>query len=258
MRREDARPEHFEATRRALSEVSGILEDFPQAVIVGGNVPYLLVPQDRDPHEGTVDIDVVLDRNGLGSESDWTLHEHLMRADFQQDKKRPFRFEKYIDGLPVLLELLAGGEPAQDSLDYIASEDIYVSILEGMEVALKKPVEITLADGCVVRAASIPAFFAMKATALEKRDPSKIAKDAYDIVYCLRNYPGGLEAIVQTYRPFEDQPFVEPSLRLLAALFAKDSSLGPVAYASRGHEEDRALLAREARERVNDLLDRLP
>jgi hypothetical protein len=59
----DATPGLIAATRIVLSEIAEILSPYPRAVIAGGTVPYLLIPQENDPHEGTVDIDIVLDLN---------------------------------------------------------------------------------------------------------------------------------------------------------------------------------------------------
>lgn len=50
---------------------------------------------------------------------------------------------------------------------------------------------------------SIPALLAMKGHALAGRYRQK---DAYDIYYCIRNYPGGPEALAQACRPLLDHP----------------------------------------------------
>lgn len=197
MSREDNSPEQVAATHVVLGQIAEILESTPGAVIAGGTVPYLLIPQTVEPHEGTVDIDIVLDLDQPGADEVRTLHEILEINLFQQDPKRPFRYSKGVlagdRALEVLVEFLAGGEPPPNGLRLIRSEDIYVSIIKGIEVALHHPVEVTLHGPNNVRlsVASIPAFLTMKATALQTREERKKGKDAYDIVYCLRNYPGG-------------------------------------------------------------------
>lgn len=45
---------------------------------------------------------------------------------------------------------------------------------------------------------SIPALLAMKGHALQNRLKQK---DAYDIYYCIRNYPGGPDALAEACRP---------------------------------------------------------
>lgn len=49
-----------------------------------------------------------------------------------------------------------------------------------------------------VAVCSIPALLAMKGHAIEGRYKQK---DAYDIYYCIRNYPGGVEALAVECRP---------------------------------------------------------
>ena len=264
MSRENAPPGQIAATRIALNEIAEILEAYPKAVIVGGTVPYLLVPQKREPHEGTVDIDIVLDLDQPGADPILTLHEVLERRLFQQDETRPFRYTK---GVPVegeyykvLIELLGGGTPPAGGMRHIRTEDVYVSIIKGIEVALDNPVEVSLPDNFehTISVASIPAFFAMKAVALESREELEKTIDAYDIVYCLRNYEGGVQAIANEYRKVHANPLVAAGLELLGALFNSTEAVGPVSLAKGAQDADEAaLLAREAYERVQELLQAL-
>ena len=264
MSREHATPGLIAATRMALGEIAEILETYPRAVIAGGSVPYLLIPQDIEPHEGTVDIDVVLDLKQPGADGVYTLHEILMRRLFVQDPKKPFRYTKGVDiegeHYQVLIELLAGGNPPPDGLRHIRSEDVYVSIIQGMEVALENPQEVPLPDDSNQRVsiASLPAFFSMKAAALRRREDLKKTKDAYDIVYCLRNYPGGVDAAAGEFRSATSNPIVASGVELLKDLFASPDSIGPVAYAREAdNSEVAALMKREAFERVAELLSKL-
>ena len=264
MSRENATPGLIAATRIVLSEIAEILESYPKAVIAGGTVPYLLIPQHREPHEGTVDIDIVLDLEQPGADPILTLHEVLARRLFQQDTSKPFRYTKGVtvegESHIVLIELLSGGQPPPSGMRNIRTEDVYVSIIKGMEVALDNPVDIQLPENPEhsISVASIPAFFAMKAVALESREELKKTKDAYDIVYCLRNYEGGVEAIANEYREVLANPLVASGLALLAALFSTVEAIGPVAYARGAEDSEQAgLLAREAHERVQELLEAL-
>jgi hypothetical protein len=127
-----------------------------------------------------------------------------------------------------------------------------------MEVALDQPVKVPLPDdpSQSVSVASLPASFAMKAVALERREEKKKTKDAYDIIYCLRNYPGGVEAIAQEFSNYTTNQIVASGVALLKELFASPDSIGPVAYAREADDlEDAALKRREAHERVKALLE---
>ena len=264
MSRETAQLGLIKASRIVLGELAEILESYPRAVIAGGFVPYLLIPQDVEPHEGTVDIDLVLDLDQPGSDSVYTLHEVFDRRLFIQDERRPFRYHKDVDvrgeHFEVLVELLGGGEPPANGLRRISTEDVYVSVIQGMEVALVGPLDVQLPGGAgqSVSVASLPAFFAMKAVALERRSVPKKSKDAYDIVYCLRNYPGGEVAIAEGFAAVSASPLVRSGIALLEELFASTDAVGPVAYAEDApDDDDAALMRREAFERVNELLLRL-
>ena len=247
-----------------LEEIAEILAAYPRAAIVGGTVPYLLVPQKIEAHEGTVDIDIVLDRQQPGADDVYTLHEILERRLFVQDPKRPFRYRKGVEANgehhDALVELLAGGTPPPSGMVRITTEDIFVSIIPGMEVALDNPIVVQL-PGMLNRSlavASLPAFFAMKACALSRRDTLQKQKDAYDIVYCLRNYPGGIKSIAQEIVRAMTNPIVASGVNLLRTLFASPDSEGPIAYAMDADDDyERALKKREAFERVTDLYVRI-
>lgn len=264
MSRENASSGLIAATRIVLGEIAEILEAYPRAVIAGGSVPYLLIPQDIEPHEGTVDIDVILDLKQPGADEVYTLHEILERRLFVQDPKKPFRYTKGVDiqgeHFQVLIELLAGGNPPPSGLRHIQAEDVFVSIIKGLEVALDKPVDVPLPDDSNQRisVASIPAFFSMKAVALDRREELKKTKDAYDIVYCLRNYPGGVEAVATEFRTAISNSIVASGVELLRDLFASSDSVGPVAYARQSDSfEESELMKREAVERVAELLAKI-
>jgi hypothetical protein len=252
------------ASKLVLGELAAILENCPGAVLIGGSVPSLLIPQDVEPHEGTVDIDVVLDLDQPGIDADLTLHEMLERALFIQDPKRPYRYLRMVDihgkQFQILIEFLAGGNPPPNGLRRIQTEDIFVTIIEGVEVALELSKEVPLPGQSErrVMVASLPAFIAMKAKALSRREERLKTKDAYDIVYCLRNYPGGLDAVVHTFRAASQNKIVKTAIELLRAQFQTVEALGPIAYAQLAEDDETALLMqREAYERVTDLLARL-
>jgi predicted nucleotidyltransferase len=126
-----------------------------------------------------------------------------------------------------------------------------------MEVAYIDPIAVAIPDNedRKVTVASMPAFLTMKAIALDRRDALKKAKDAYDIVYCLRNYPNGLDEIAKQFSEEKGNPLITHGIRLLTKMFDSVDALGPTAYAQRAvSSEDAALLKREAVERIRRLL----
>lgn len=264
MSRDHLSKNQMEATRLALSEIAEILDSATGAVIVGGTVPYLLIPQDEAPHEGTVDIDIVLSADAPASDDVFTFHEKFERRLYQQDPKKPFRYIKgfEIGGQThsVIIELLCGGEPSPNGLMRVPTEDVIACVIPGLEVALEGPLEVSLPHkaGQQVLVASIPAFFAMKAEALDRRGDLQKSKDAYDIIYCLRHHPGGVAAIAEAYRDVLKNVHISRGVTLLRRLFETQQSIGPLAYASQSQDsEQMALLQREAFERVQELLSLL-
>ena len=258
MRQENFELGQIAPTRLALEEVAEVFGSYLGVVLIGGHVPLLLIPQDAEPHEGTIDIDMILHPENLLGDEVLTLHEQLLHRNFVQDTVKPFRFSKVVSHHTVILELLSGGTPPRDGMLRIEREDVYVSVIPGLEVAFDFNVQVQFSgsNGCSLNVASLPSFLAMKAVALDRRANPK---DAYDIMYCLRCFPGGLDAIVAEIEPAVGHPLVMAGVRLLGQLFMKHDSIGPVSYASNERDlEEAALMRREAYSRVNDLLDRLP
>jgi hypothetical protein len=52
-------------------------------------------------------------------------------------------------------------------------------------------------------------------------------KDAYDIYYCVRNYPGGSAALAQNCKSVQEQPGGKEGYGYIAEKFAKDDGYGP-------------------------------
>ena len=71
---------------------------------------------------------------------------------------------------------------------------------------------------------SIPALLAMKGHALAGRLKRK---DAYDIYYCVRNYPGGVEALAQECLPLLGHLSGERGFRHIADKFDTFEGYGP-------------------------------
>ena len=71
---------------------------------------------------------------------------------------------------------------------------------------------------------SIPALLAMKGHALAGRYKQK---DAYDIYYCVRNYPGGIEVLAEECRPLLAHASGERGYRFIAEKFDTFDGYGP-------------------------------
>jgi hypothetical protein len=85
-------------------------------------------------------------------------------------------------------------------------------------------------------------------------------KDAWDIYFCVTNYPGGLDALVREFRPHLAHGLVAEGLRKIREKFLSPIHIGPKSVADFEEVTDREardLRQRDAFERVDLLLGRL-
>jgi predicted nucleotidyltransferase len=75
-----------------------------------------------------------------------------------------------------------------------------------------------------IAVASIPALLVMKGFAIEKRMKEK---DAYDIYYCIRNYPGGHKALAADCKPVLERDNAKEGYGYIAAKFKAQDEFGP-------------------------------
>ena len=100
-------------------------------------------------------------------------------------------------------------------------------------------------------------FLVMKGMALADRLKEK---DPWDIYYCVRNYPGGLDALAEEVRPHARRGLVREGLGKIANAFASVDHIGPVSVADFEEVsdlEERAFLCRDAYEWINAMLERV-
>jgi hypothetical protein len=88
-----------------------------------------------------------------------------------------------------------------------------------------------------IAVASIPALLAMKGFAINARHKQK---DAYDIYYCVRNYPGGPEALAKDCQPILAHPSGKEGYGHIVEKFANPDGYGPTSV--RKFVEDTKLL----------------
>jgi hypothetical protein len=82
-------------------------------------------------------------------------------------------------------------------------------------------------------------------------------KDAYDIYYCCRYYPGGMAALVGDVKPLTSNRLAREGFGKIMARFKDIDAMGPVAVADFleiGGEEERLRIQREAFEVINTLM----
>ena len=85
-------------------------------------------------------------------------------------------------------------------------------------------------------------------------------KDAWDIYFCLRHHPGGVENLIKEFEPHIGHSLVKEGLAKIAEKFASPNQIGPrhvADFESVADVEERARIERDAFERVDYLLQRL-
>ena len=240
--------------------------------LIGGLTPRYLVkakPPEVPAHAGTADVDIVVELQMLAdTEAYHSLEDNFKKLGFERGEnskgdKVSWRWQvKTESGTTVILELLAdnpdvsGGKvrvlPTEGSIsalniphasmvfDHYETREIVAELLGGDGIATE-----------TIRYADIVAFTGLKAYALDQRHEFK---DAHDLVYCIANADGGVDAVAgafQSARTGEHAGIIAEVLGILRKHFADDAGVegylkdGPVAVAKFEVGEDPEL--REAR-----------
>jgi hypothetical protein len=228
------------AVKSVLLEIGQILGTFQgKFAIIGGAVPWLLLDNEEMPHVGTLDVDLGLDAEALGDGEYARLVELLMEHEYKQNPDlKKFQLVRQI-------EATDGGNPIDVIVDFLMPrdaeivknkppliEDFAVQRADGADLAMQffRMVAIrgTMPKGgkneVEIAVCSIPALLAMKGYALNGRYKQK---DAYDIYYCIRNYPDGIDALAAACRPLLENPSGAKGYGFIERKFESIDAYGP-------------------------------
>ena len=269
--REDYSAVAVQAARSVIVELMHLLAEYrEQIVLVGGWVPDLLFPNPRAPHVGSMDVDLALDHRQLREQGYQSIRELLLRRGYEQGSQ-PFIFHRTCvaagRSVRVEVDLLAGEyEGTGKGRRHQRTQGVLARKARGCDLAFELAQEVTVEaelpeggrDAVTCRVAAIVPFLVMKAMALDARLSEK---DAWDVYYCLLNYPGGPDALVAAVRPHREHGLVREGLDKIAKHFASPDHLGPVSVAAfeqaGSDDEEHSFLRRDAHERVQHLLQGL-
>ncbi len=228
------------AVKSVLIEIGQILGSYRgRFAVIGGAVPWLLLNETDMPHIGTLDVDLSLDAEALGGGEYAQLVESLLRKGYHQHETRPrFQLVRTVparDGgadIDIIVDFLMPRDAtiAKNVPPLVA--DFAVQRADGAELALRfyqlVAIDGDMPDGgknrVQIAVASIPALLAMKGYALANRHKQK---DAYDIYYSIRNFPGGIEALVAAARPLLEFETAMTGYRHIAEKFRAPDDFGP-------------------------------
>ena len=268
-KRTDYSDRAMQATRSVLLEVIHLLKEFENSIIlVGGWVPIMLLPDAREKHVGTIDVDLALDPRQLSESSSSTIESILLDNGYTQGDEQG-RYYRTIDiegkEIDVPVDFLTGEHGHMPRIEFHEITGIEAITAPGCDLTFdlftKVRIEGRLPDGMEyateIKSASIVAFVVMKAHALELRDKSK---DAYDIWFCLANYPMDRRVLASEFKPHLENHSVKVALNLLAKHFDSVDADGPESVAKEEGTLDpeyRTFIKQDAYQRVKDLLGRL-
>lgn len=207
------------ASRELLQHVCGLLEPFrDDAVLIGGWVPEIRFPDAG--YVGTIDVDFATRLSAEGHRQVVTL---LLQNGFRAGAE-PYQFVK---------NMTVDGRSYAVRLDLLTSRRHHQAVFGG---AVQAPfpaagADLAFADNTLetvgaveARVASIVPLIVMKAHALRGR---KKPKDAYDLVFCLENFPGGVPALAAEFATVLSDPEVRAILSELAMAFRDEEASGP-------------------------------
>ena len=256
-----------EAARRVLVEVGNVLHDYWENIlVVGGWVPELLFP--AQDHIGSVDVDLLLNHQRLVEASYVTIEKILKDNGYKTHPEKYFSFVREIEIAGKIyrvdLDMLAGtygGTSKEKRSQHI--QGIKALKATGGNFAFETSAKIiTLkakrpdgADDTVhIRVVSIMAFLVMKAAALGRGK----SKDAYDIYFCLKHWPGGVDELARLFEPVRKHGLVSGMCQKLREKFASPEHAGPkdvADFLDLSDDEEREQQKRDVFERISRLVD---
>lgn len=254
-----------------IVEVMTILGSYrDKIVLIGGWVPYFILDKQGKDHIGSIDIDLALDFQKISDESYRSILQLLKKRGYMQGNQ-PFIFNRNIKtengtSYSIEIDLLSGEYGGTDKSHRTQKvQDINARKARGCDLAFKYNISVLLKsimpDGSEnevsIKVASIIPFLVMKGMALWQRMKEK---DAYDIYFTILHFPGGIESLVEVFKPVTDNNLVKEGLGKILVKFNGINSIGPtwlVKFLDIEDNDERERVKRDCFERVAALMEKL-
>jgi hypothetical protein len=218
-----------------------------ETVVIGGLVPSLLVDQEhlpraRDPHVGTVDLDMGLALGLVKSQRYHELAERLRRAGFAPDRSESGKLTRQRWGIgageggqkKVTLDFLIPPRRANEKGGTLRNleKDFAAVITPGLQLAFLTRKKVRLTGKTLygedasrdVWVCGVGAYVVLKLLAFDNRGENK---DAYDLYYILRNYGEGPGDVAKEILPILRDHVSERALEILKRDFLNERGTGP-------------------------------
>lgn len=268
----------YDPHRTALAESAfltiwaGLRQWHSDLVLVGGLVPKYLcgdVLQPRQlPRPATLDVDFGI---SLGTDSGQygSLEYELSGQGFRQNAENTSRLEKVIGGVTVPIDFLVEYPPRVSGTTHV--DGIVANVMPGVKRALQtaRLIEVSGVDlhgaeqTMTARVCDIGPFLALKLRAFCHRQQPK---DAFDILYTILHYDGGIEAAIAAFAEEVrlENPACPDALETLAQDFQSPASPGPAKAShfvcgdrSRNESEDSKFIRNTIRQDMVDAAAKL-
>jgi hypothetical protein len=240
-------------------------------VIVGGWVPDLLLPDETDPHVGSIDVDLALDAAKLNDGRYAELIKLLLDTKRYRPGEKDFQLVADVDlkddlqSVRVQVEFLAPKNVRLKNQKAKRPASFRVLQVEACSEAFHNPVAVDIFGQGIrgarnkvrMRVASLADFLVMKAHAIGGRDKPK---DTYDLCYCLERIPGGMDELAKDWVKRANGKNIVKAVEILREKFGSVDAFGPqqlVEFHSARDPETQAMHARRAYELVRKLLSML-
>ncbi|MFP4641901.1 MAG: hypothetical protein ACLFPU_06965 [Dehalococcoidia bacterium] len=272
VKKSDYSEPEVQASFSVMAELMTILGEYrDNIVLVGGSVPPLLIPSAEKEYPGTLDIDLALDFENISSIAYKTIVKTLESRGYYQGSEQPFIFYRDVEIKPgettrIQVDLL-GGEYGGTGTKHRHQrvQDAQVRKARGCDLVFDAPLTVklegTLPNGATnevsIKIPSVGPFLVTKGMALWGRLKEK---DAFDIYFCCRYFPSGIEALADAIKPVIGNRLAKEGLGKIKARFNEVSGVGPVGVADfmeLEDQEERGRIQREAFEFVNKLMELL-
>lgn len=263
--------EEVEISLSVLVELMTVLGNYrDNIVLIGGWVPYFILDSYENVHVGSIDIDLALNFKEITDESYKTILDLLNQRGYRQGSQpniflREIQIENR-NSFVVQVDLLSGeygGTTKSHRMQKI--QDIKVRKARGCDLAFEYNILLSvnsvMPDGAKnsvdIKVASVIPFLVMKGMAIWER---KKEKDAYDIYYTVSNYPGGVNNLIDVFKPVADNKLVQEGLGKIYSKFNSIDSIGPTWLIQFLNIEDREeidRLKRDSFERITTFMQKL-
>ena len=202
-------------------------------------MPVLLIDQEQteedfEAHVGTRDLDLGLDLAIPEPRMALKLGARLANCGLVPESSTRWA-DAARTGVKVDL-LVPASDKAPPRTSLRIAPDVEASAMDGLEFAFRQPVAILLSSAdsqsresrCTVQCCGPAAYILLKTLALASR---QVSKDAYDLAYVLRFWPGGPMDIGRQLAAWAADSAVAEVIAKLRECFADYDAIGPELYA---------------------------